>query len=405
MTNPINKLHDYIINEQIESSDLLIIAKYKLIINLCLVFFTISSFVSIVILLVNPDPLTVGLRLHVPFLMLLYLYMLRKGFRFNLVAVLFILHLFLLLSFLCLFVVNGNYTAGLMFVLLVLLSNYLVGKLFPWIIFILTSTVLIFSLVLPYYNITPALHTLPFPVDPKINLVFFIIILMLFANMLEIANQSVLNGLNNSLQDRLSERETLLKEIHHRVKNNLQVIMSLLSLQSAYLKDEKVKRILNQSQYRINSMAATHEMLYQSGDFGKVNYTDYLEQLINNLINSMKGKDGNIEYTIDAENIYLNLNTAIPLGLIINEILTNSLKYAFGENVKGLITIHLIALNDKRLKMEIGDNGKGFSPSDKRPKSIGLKLIHKLSYQLEGGIVKDNTKKGTNYIIEFSRAD
>jgi two-component sensor histidine kinase len=403
--NLINKLHNLILKEYREEYDLLVIGKCKLIINLCVVFFSISLFVSIVILFFNPDPLTVALRLHVPFLMLLYLFLLKKGYSYKLVAVFFILHLFMLLSFLCLFVVNGNYTAGLMFVLLVLLSNYLVGKLFPWLIFIMSALVLVSSVILPLYFVLPSLHTLPFPVDPKINLVFFIIILMLFVNMLEIANQNVINGLNNVLQVRLNERETLLKEIHHRVKNNLQVIMSLLSLQTAYINDEEVIRILNQSQYRIGSMAATHEMLYQSGDFAKVEYEAYLNQLTQNLINSIKGKNSNIEYVIEVNNIYFKLDTAIPLGLMINEILTNSLKYAFSKNEKGIITIRINELNDKRLKLEIGDNGKGFSPSDRRPKSIGLKLIHKLSYQLEGGIVKDNTKKGTNYIIEFSRVN
>lgn len=211
-----------------------------------------------------------------------------------------------------------------------------------------------------------------------------------------------ISSLNTSVNLRLEERNTLLKEIHHRVKNNLQVITSLLNLQSRYVKDDEMKSLLKYSQYRIQSMALLHETLYKSTDLSKINYSNYINQLVSGLIVSMKGSNNNIELDLDIEPIHFNIDTSIPLGLAINEIITNSLKYAFNDD-KGIISVKLKKhLNDTYL-LEIGDNGRGF-PKDvtfRNTESLGLKLVHKLVLQLEGNIEKDNTKPGTNYIIHF----
>ena len=140
-----------------------------------------------------------------------------------------------------------------------------------------------------------------------------------------------LTQINKELSIRNQEKEILLKEVHHRVKNNMQIITSLLSLQSFNITDKNTKKLFRNSQHRINSMALIHEMLYQSENLSKINYSQYLKQLIDNLISSFKGNKHSISIDLDVPDMYLNIDTAIPLGILINEILTNSLKYAFME--------------------------------------------------------------------------
>ncbi|MGH1337338.1 MAG: PAS domain-containing protein [Aureispira sp.] len=204
------------------------------------------------------------------------------------------------------------------------------------------------------------------------------------------------------------EKGVLLKEIHHRVKNNLQVITSLLSLQSNFLEDDKQRKIFADSQYRINSMAIVHELLYQSDNLSKLDYKDYLEQLSQYLISSIKGENNNIKLRLDVANIKLSIDTAIPLGLLINEVLTNSLKYGIKGDKAGCISICIFkAIEEKTIQpsfiLEIGDDGVGYpdTVNYKNSKSLGLKLIHNLTRQLEGTVRKDLEKKGTNYIIAF----
>ena len=207
------------------------------------------------------------------------------------------------------------------------------------------------------------------------------------------------------------EKAVLLKEIHHRVKNNLQVITSLLSLQSNFLEDQKQRKIFADSQYRINSMAIVHELLYQSDNLAKLNYKDYLDKLSQYLIISIKGVSNKVKLELDVTNIKLSIDTAIPLGLLINEVLTNSLKYGIPGDSKGCISIKIYEALEERKRpkkkpsfiLEIGDDGVGFpdTVNHRNSKSLGLKLIHNLTRQLEGTITKDLSKKGTNYIIAF----
>ncbi|BDS09776.1 sensor histidine kinase [Aureispira anguillae] len=201
----------------------------------------------------------------------------------------------------------------------------------------------------------------------------------------------------------IEERETLLKEIHHRVKNNLQVVTSLLSLQANIIDDKKIKQIFEQSQYRINAMATIHKTLYQSEDFLTIGYGQYMKALAHYLILSIKGDDKNVALSIDAIDVKLNIDTAIPLGLLINEIITNSLKYGLKGDTKGEIYIKLKLLEYPNYLLHIGDNGVGFSNTinSKTTKSLGLKLICNLVRQLKGKITKKSTQKGTHYVIAF----
>ena len=212
---------------------------------------------------------------------------------------------------------------------------------------------------------------------------------------------------NERLQTLNAEKEVLLKEIHHRVKNNLQIITSLLSLQASFIDDERSKALFRYSQYRINSMAMIHEMLYSSEDITKIHYADYAEKLIGALIASMKGSDHQITVDVDVPNIDLNIDTSIPLGLLINEIVTNALKYGVVGNERGVIHLHIKKGLDNSYIMDIGDNGAGFPENTnfRNSNSLGLMLIHKLTLQLKGNIEKDNQRKGTNYTVSFQEID
>ncbi|MFC4096316.1 sensor histidine kinase [Euzebyella saccharophila] len=220
---------------------------------------------------------------------------------------------------------------------------------------------------------------------------------------------SKISTLNKNIESQLRERDTLIKEIHHRVKNNLQVVASLLSLQSSFIEDESIKVLFRYSQYRINSMGMVHEMLYKSGDLSRIDYKEYVTELVNALIQSMKGRGTNIKLKTEIDNIHLNLDTSIPLGLIVNEIVTNSLKYGFANENEGTIFIKLkrIESSNHNYKLIVSDDGVGFPDTInfRNTKSLGLKLIHKLTLQLRGNIEKDNSKKGTYYIITFKEIE
>lgn len=213
-----------------------------------------------------------------------------------------------------------------------------------------------------------------------------------------------LHKIRNENEARIKEKDTLLKEIHHRVKNNLQTVSSLLSLQSRVIEEPRMKNMIKSSQNRVISMAMVHEMLYMRHDLSKIEYKSYVEELTDYLVRSFKGSENNISLKINIPDVKLGIDTAIPLGLLINEVVTNALKYGIKDNEPGEIYIDLQKSNDTDYILYIGDNGEGYPEtiSHKNTKSLGLKLIHNLSRQLKGSIKRDFSKKGTNYIVEFS---
>lgn len=208
-----------------------------------------------------------------------------------------------------------------------------------------------------------------------------------------------------ALAIQVHEKENLLKEVHHRVKNNLQTVSSLLSLQSRNIETGPMKGLLKSTQNRVIAMAMVHEMLYMRKDISHIEYKSYVQELGEYLIRSIKGNDNNVDLIIDIPNIKLGIDTAIPLGLLINETLTNALKYGIESDDEGAISIKLQKDSEQEncYILEIGDNGKGFPETInyKNTKSLGLKLIHNLTRQLRGTIQRDDNKKGTNYIIKF----
>lgn len=203
------------------------------------------------------------------------------------------------------------------------------------------------------------------------------------------------------IQASLDEKEVLLREIHHRVKNNLQIISSLLSLQSSYLQDEASKEVLKESQDRVKSMAMIHQKLYQSGNFEQIEMGEYIKYLVNGLFSSYGINSGKIKLKTDLQKIYFDIDTAIPLGLIINEIVTNSIKHAF-PNKNGEIFIK-IAQEDENYLIIVADNGIGL-PKDldiRKTGTLGLQLISNLVRQIDGELELKKTK-GTEFRIKFT---
>lgn len=200
----------------------------------------------------------------------------------------------------------------------------------------------------------------------------------------------------------LKEKEVLLKEIHHRVKNNLQIISSLLFLQTKNIKDKNILDIFKDSQNRIKSMSYIHERLYQSKDFDKIDFPMYVRNLTSNLMSSYNVDLSNMNVTTEVENVLLDINTAIPCGLIINELVSNSIKYAFQENSEhNQIFIKLQAIDGKMI-LEVGDNGGGIPKEVNfgETESLGLQLVNILIQQIGGSVELDRTS-GTKFTIIF----
>jgi two-component sensor histidine kinase/CBS domain-containing protein len=206
------------------------------------------------------------------------------------------------------------------------------------------------------------------------------------------------------LKASLKEKEVLLKEIHHRVKNNLQIISSLLKLQSAYTKEEQVLGMFKDSQNRIRSMALIHEKLYQSKDLSRIDFAEYIHDLAGNLLRSYKASSHAITLKTTVNDITLNIDTAIPCGLIINELMSNSLKHAFPTPSKdNEICINIYSSDNDQFILNVSDNGIGF-PKDldfRNTESLGLELVCTLTEQLDGTIELDSSR-GTSFNIIFS---
>ena len=206
----------------------------------------------------------------------------------------------------------------------------------------------------------------------------------------------------HQIQTSLKEKELLLREIHHRVKNNLQIISSLLNLQAYYLKDKQAKVLFEESRYRVQSMAMIHEKLYGSKDLSKVNFKEYIQSLSRFLF-QMYGVDvGRIELNIDVQDVHLDINTAIPCGLLICELISNALKYAFPNKKKGQILVAMQPQKGKKIELTVSDNGIGLKKEIKLKdsESFGLQLVDMLTEQLRGTLRIDRSA-GTTFTIVF----
>jgi len=205
-----------------------------------------------------------------------------------------------------------------------------------------------------------------------------------------------------ALQQSLKEKEVLLREIYHRVKNNLQVISSLLNLQSNVVDDAPVQEMFQESRNRVRSMALTHEQLYQSDDLARVDFGRYIRDLAGALFRSYGADPAAVRLTVDVADVSLTLDAAIPCGLMVNELVSNCLKHAFPEGGGGEILIRLVSEDDGRHTLAVRDNGVGF-PEDKDHRTsptLGLQLVSSLADQLGGTMELDRTE-GTEFRISF----
>lgn len=211
---------------------------------------------------------------------------------------------------------------------------------------------------------------------------------------------------NQQLEVNLSKIQVLIKEIHHRIKNNMQIISSLLNLQSNEQQDAKVSHALDESKRRIQSMALVHKKLYDTEDFSGIYVREYIEELVDSVEHTLSGDAEAPERIIDIDPaLYFNMDTMVPLGLILNELITNSYKYAFLKPSGNKLYISISSASDQYYKLVYADNGPGIRDGINIQNSgtLGLELIHILSSQLEGSVAY-NKEKGSTFSIRFRMA-
>ena len=217
------------------------------------------------------------------------------------------------------------------------------------------------------------------------------------------ARTSELAKTNKSLTVSLRERELLLQEVHHRVHNNLQILCSLLGMQSAAVIDPLLATALLETQNRILSMATIHQTLYDSDNLSQVEFAEYIHRLAGNVSNSYRLDPTRIKLAFELEPIRLEIDRAIPCGLILNEWLSNAFKHAFPDDRKGEVRISL-QQRGRLILLAVHDNGvglpKGHVPSD--PKSLGLSLVNVLSEQLEGTIEITSKQGSSQFVLRFA---
>ncbi|WP_136465338.1 sensor histidine kinase [Flagellimonas onchidii] len=247
--------------------------------------------------------------------------------------------------------------------------------------------------------------------DERINLVFISLIFTLlgfaglvYAYLKSIKNQRLIAEQKHIIENALVEKDSLLKEIHHRVKNNLQMVSSLLSLQTKNTRSKSAIEALEEGKSRVKAMALIHQKLYQNDDLSVIEMQGYIESLINSVQSVYKKGGHNISITIDAEGTELDIDRAIPFGLILNELVSNSFKYAFPENDEnGKIYIHLRKNGDQGY-FEYTDNGVGL-PEDTEERthsSMGIRLMNRLVNQLQSKLNIDNAKEGVRFWFNFN---
>ena len=214
--------------------------------------------------------------------------------------------------------------------------------------------------------------------------------------------EQVVRASAEQLKASLEEKEVLLKEIHHRVKNNLQVISSLLKLQATHVEDPSALEMFNESRNRIQSMALVHEKLYQSANLSRVDFAEYARSLSALLIRSYGAKAAQITLKTEIEDVSLSVDVSVPLGLIINELVSNCLKYAFPAGRGGEVRIEIHRIEQNQIQLLVADNGVGF-PADfdfRKTETLGMQLVRTLTGQI-GGSIELRTDSGTEFRISF----
>lgn len=280
------------------------------------------------------------------------------------------------------------------------------------ILFYLVTYLLTFILI--YVNESVHIIT-PFKIEPDLQQVIYVLnfccaFFMCFMLVFYFANNNynfILNLTMNRdlLQKSLQDRELLLSEIHHRVKNNLAVVSALLELQTSYMEDTKIKNVIVESKNRIKSIALLHEKLYENKLLGEIDIKEYIKELVGYIKQTFNYKNKNIELNLTIDSIKLNIDDSMPLSLIINELITNSYKHAFNDRDNGKINISIFK-KDNRIELLYSDNGRGFQAENKESlKGFGLTLIEALSYQLDATYSITNESEGFNFNMKVKLGD
>ncbi|MGB0882059.1 MAG: sensor histidine kinase [Vicingaceae bacterium] len=274
-----------------------------------------------------------------------------------------------------------------------------------WMIVFFNSSIAFFSVLLWIltYNRVPTFHTLSETVTflNLLNLVatatVIFVIMLYFSRAINTKDEALvkaniaLEHQNKEIAGQREKLEVLLKEVHHRVKNNLQIISSLLSLERGGIEDEEVQKIFNESKRRVEAIALIHQKLYQDSNFNKVDFNSYLEEILD----SQKIMNPKVNYSLESDKIVLDLDAAVPLGLIVSELLTNSIKHAFKDEQAPKLVVKMNA-NGTEIELLVSDNGPGLS-SDftlEGSKSLGFEIITALVEQIDGKIDYCNNKEG-----------
>ena len=241
------------------------------------------------------------------------------------------------------------------------------------------------------------------PVDPKklYTLIDEIAGSILMEKALE-EKEMIRSIAESNLKKSLEEKEILLKEVHHRVKNNMQIISSILKMQERLIDDPKLKTVLGESQNRIRSMALIHENLYRNETLANIKFSNYVQSLTTNLARTYSDLQGKISFKFDIEDVSLPIDVGIPCGLIINELISNSFKHAFVGRDKGLIAVKLTVNDGNEYEMHVFDDGVGINNLQvfENSGSLGMRIVQKLVQQIEGSLIHDFSE-GTRFIVKF----
>ncbi len=232
-------------------------------------------------------------------------------------------------------------------------------------------------------------------------------ITVLIGSAIEISRQEGLRRkANKEIENQLKEKQVLLKEVYHRVKNNMQVIASMLKIQKDFTKDKKVQDILAASKDRIQSMALVHEKLYKTEDLAHIDFSDYVKSLSGQLLRTYGSDPEKIKLNIEIKFALLDINSAIPCGLIINELVSNAVKHAFPDDRKGEINISLQTDKENNYILTVSDNGIGLPGNIdfRNTKTFGLQLVNILVDQLHSTVELER-EGGTSIKITFTKKD
>jgi len=311
---------------------------------------------------------------------------------------------YITLIYICLYS-GGVNSPAISFFVLIIFFGYLIKKIHGniWLITVLVTVVVFYILTISSFEVVNEINEENIA-EFNLLFLFFLIILLggVFGRMMNKTNEKIKKA-KLEIVKKNDEKTVMLKEIHHRVKNNLQVVNSLLRIQARGVEDKKIKLMFKAAQSRVVAMARLHEKIYNTKDLKNINIEEHFKLLINDLIDSNNlGKEITLNLHIDPIN--MSIDTLLPLSLIINELVSNSLKHAFNNIDKGEVSVKFDVLEERKCKLIVSDNGNGSHKEilSDDVSSTGVTLIKTFVRQLNGNIIPLTSSKGTSFEITFS---